>query len=97
MIAFAAGQAKNAFFQDRIVAVPQRQCETDFLMTIADSRESVFIPTIGARSCVVVREIVPGGAPRALAEIWPPAFPMLRALTRFFQTLLFSSWLLSFV
>src|SRR6266705_3703109 len=99
MIPFAPGQAKNAFFQDRIVAIPQGQRETNLLMTIADARESVFIPPVNARPGHVVWEIVPRrairaivfthGSPSALAEIWTPAFPMLRRLTGFFQPLLF--------
>src|ERR1043166_5846098 len=99
MIPFTAGETKDAFFQNRIAAIPKRQRETNLLVTIADARESVFIPPVSARPCVIVWEIVPRrairaivfthGSPRALAEIWTPAFPVLRLLTGFFQPLFF--------
>ena len=56
-------------------------------MAIADAGEAVFVPAVGARPRVVVREVVPGRAvravvlahraPGALAQIRPPALPVL--------------------
>ena len=48
MIALVAGQAEEAFFQDRIAAVPQRDGEADVLVAVADARDAIFIPAIGA-------------------------------------------------
>src|SRR5262245_2094219 len=66
-------------------------------MTVGDSGNSIFVPTVGTRSRVIVREVIPGravstvifthGAPRALTEIWSPSFPVLGAFSRFFQSL----------
>src|SRR2546429_9482233 len=65
-------------------------------MTIANTGEPVFVPAIGARPRMVVWKIIPGGAictvvfargsPRAFGEIRTPAFPVLRALARFFES-----------
>src|SRR5882724_9751124 len=65
MIAFAAGETEGALFKDRITAIPERQRKTDQLMAIADARESVLVPAIGARSRVIVWQVVPRGAMRA--------------------------------
>src|SRR5882724_1534130 len=101
MIAFAAGETEGALFKDRITAIPERQRKTDQLMAIADARESVLVPAIGARSRVIVWQVVPRGAmravvfthgaPRALADVRPPALPMCLALTRLFEPLLLGS------
>src|ERR1700719_3267834 len=59
MIAFVTGQAKQAFLQDRIAAVPECRREADMLMAIAYSPDAVFAPAIGAGTGVVVRKIFP--------------------------------------
>ena len=76
VIALVAGEAEEAFFQDRIALVPQRDRETDRLVTVADAGQAVFVPAIGARAGVIVREIFPGGAVRAVvfAHRAPGAF-----------------------
>src|SRR4029079_17898012 len=86
VVAFAARQAEEPFFEDGIAAVPQRDRETDPLMAIGDPGEAILVPAIGARARVVVREVVPCGAiravvlahaaPGALAEIRAPALPV---------------------
>src|SRR5437016_3769743 len=73
-------------------------------MTITNAREPVFVPAISARARVIVREIIPGvavravilthGSPRTLAKIRTPALPMLRALARLFDSPFFRSHLL---
>ena len=99
MISFATSQTKGALFQNWIAAVPERERETDHLMAIANSGEPVFIPPKGARPGVVVWQVVPcravravvfpHGAPRALTEVWPPALPMCFPVARLFKPLLF--------
>src|SRR5262245_63109772 len=69
-------------------------------MTITDASDPVLVPTIGARSGVVMRQIVPrgavwavvlpDGAPGPFAEVWPPALPMRLLQPRFFQSSFFS-------
>src|SRR5207245_11692260 len=83
MIAFAAGEAEEAFFENWIAMVPHGDRETDALVAIADPRESILVPAVRARAGMVVREIVPGGSARAvvLAHAAPGAFTDVRAPT----------------
>ena len=62
VIALVAGQAEEPLLQDRIAAVPQRDREADALMAVGDAAEAVLVPAIGARTRVIVREVLPGGA-----------------------------------
>src|ERR1700687_2256303 len=99
VIPFIAGQTKGALFQDRIAPVPERDCKTNHLMTIANAGETRFIPTIGSRARVGMWKIFPGAtvravvlthcAPGTFAEVGSPALPVPGALARFFQTFFF--------
>src|ERR1051325_1439108 len=101
MISLVASQAKEPFFQNRIATVPQCEGETDLLMTVGDARNSIFVPTVGARPRMIVREVIPGTAirtvvfahraPSAFAQIWSPTLPVLRPSPGLFQSLLFRS------
>ncbi len=92
VIALGAGQAEQAFLEDRVASVPQRDGEADDLVTVADAREPVLVPAVRPGAGVLVREVVPGvavgavvlahGAPRALAEVRSPALPVRVALGR---------------
>ena len=85
VIPFGVGQAEQALLQDRVPPVPQRDAHAEAQLVVGKSAEAVFAPAIGAASRMVVREIVPGGAVRAVvlahgaplpfAEIWPPPAP----------------------
>jgi hypothetical protein len=85
VIALVTRQTEEAFLENRIAAVPQRQGEAEVLRCVADAAQTVLVPAVDARARVVVREIVPGGAlgavvfahraPGALAEIGPPILP----------------------
>src|SRR6185436_11524879 len=66
VVSLTTGQAKQTFFQDRIVTVPQREGETDLLMSIRDSCDSIFVPAVSARPSVIVWKVVPGGAVRTV-------------------------------
>src|SRR6266496_2674384 len=99
MVAFAAGKSEGTLFQNRIATVPKRERETDCLMAIADARQAVFVPAKGTRPCVIVRQIVPRrairavvfthGPPRALTEVRAPALPVRLVLARLFEPLFF--------
>src|SRR5262249_8861269 len=101
VIAFVARQAEEAFLQDWIASVPQREREAQLLPTIADAGEAVLVPAIRARSRVIVREIFPSvavravvladGAPRALAQIRAPALPVHLPRARVFESSFFRS------
>src|ERR1041385_6220881 len=93
VIALVARQAEDSFFQDGISLVPQCYCETDHLLAVADAGQPIFIPAIGAGTSLVVREVFPSvsvrtvvfahGAPRALAEVGPPALPVFATRSGF--------------
>src|SRR5882724_2418967 len=103
MITFIAGKSEDAFLQDRIFAVPHRERETYLLMAVADAGDPIFIPAIGSRARVIVREVIPRraiwavilthGSPSAFAYIGSPTLPMRAALAGFFESNLFSSHL----
>ena len=59
MIALAVRQAKDAFLENRIFAVPQREREAEPLRIIADAGDAILAPAIGATSGVVMREVFP--------------------------------------
>src|SRR6266704_3747061 len=97
VVALWPGQPKEAFFQNSIMLVPERQCETDLLVAVAYSRYSVFTPTIGPGARVIVGQVIPGGAigavvlahsaPGALTHIRSPAFPVDGTLSRLGKSL----------
>ena len=85
MIAFAVGQAEEPFLEDRILAVPQGERKTEPLLVVRNAGKAVLAPAVGARSGLIVAEIVPGiailavvladGSPLPLAQIRPPFSP----------------------
>src|SRR5262249_17538005 len=66
VIAFAARQAEDPLLQERVAAVPERQRETQALLEVADACEAVLAPAVGPRARVLVREVLPGAAIRAV-------------------------------
>ena len=99
MVAFVPGEAEQPLLEDRVLLVPQREGEADRLMPVADAREAVLVPAIGARPRMIVREVLPGspvravvladGAPRALAEVRSPPLPVVTAVAGFLEALFF--------
>ncbi len=89
MIAFRPAQTEEPLLEDRVPAIPKGQRETKPAFPIGDSQQSVLAPTIGSAAALVVGKIVPAvarlriilahGAPLALGEIRPPAFPVCLA------------------
>src|SRR5215469_2120737 len=98
VIGLAVGETENPFLQDRVLAVPQRKREAQALPVVADARQPVLAPVIGARAGLVVAEIVPSiavlavvlahRAPLALAQIRPPLPPRHAVLARLVETCL---------
>src|SRR3954464_9182539 len=82
VVPLRAGQSEDPLLQDRIPAVPKRERQTERLLVVANAGETIFIPAVGARSGVIVRQGVPGGArfavilshcsPGPLGAIRPP-------------------------
>src|SRR3990172_8270328 len=93
MIAFVSCQAKEPLLQNRVAAIPERQRETDVLVPIADASQTILSPSIRFRPRMVVGEVVPRRAVRAvilthrppctLAQIGAPALPVPLAFARF--------------
>src|SRR6266487_3198782 len=48
MIALRASQAKETFFENSILPIPERKRETQTLLIVADASQSILIPTINA-------------------------------------------------
>ena len=99
VVALAVGEPEQALLEDRVALVPQRQREAQQLLVVAQSAEPVLAPPVGARTCLVVGEVVPGvavlavvladRAPLPLAEIRSPFLPRDLRLARLVQTRLF--------
>ena len=85
VIALAVGQPEHPLLEDRVRAVPQRECEAEALAVVGHAGDPVLAPAVGARARVVVGEVVPGvaalaavlahGAPLALGEVRAPFLP----------------------
>ena len=75
------GEAEQALLEDRVRAVPQREREAQLLAVVADPREPVLAPAVGARARLVVGEVAPGVAAVAvvLADRAPLALAQVRA------------------
>ena len=99
VIALAIGQAEQPLLEDRVLAVPQGESETQPLMVIAKAGEAVLAPMVSAGASLIMREVIPGVAvvaivltyrpPLALAEIRSPLLPRHPVLARFVETNLF--------
>ena len=86
MIALGTAEAKQAFFENRIVAIPQRERKAHAALAIGDAEQAILAPTIRATTRMIVRQVIPAlagrriilahGAPLAIREIWPPAAPV---------------------
>ena len=86
VVALGAGEAEEPFLEDRILPVPQRDREAETALAVGYAEQPVLPPAIRAAACVVVREVVPGGAvlgiilahgaPLPLGQVRTPALPV---------------------
>ncbi len=89
MIALAIGQPKSSLLQNRVCFVPEREGEAQTSLAVADPQQSVFAPTIGSASRMIVREVFPASAilgivladrsPLPLREVGAPSLPVFFA------------------
>ena len=103
VIAFGVGEAEEPLLQDRVLPVPERQREAEPLLAVGDSRDPILAPAIGPRAGLVMAEIIPGVAVRAvvlahrpplpLAEIGAPFPPGLLLFPGFAQAIMLGSHL----
>src|SRR5271169_6891981 len=85
VVSLRAGQPERALLQDRVTAVPQRQAQAQPLLHVAEPGQAVLTPPVGARPSVIVRQVIPRlavravvlphRAPLALAYVRPPPVP----------------------
>src|SRR4029453_1406204 len=85
VIPLAVREPEQALFQDRVLAVPQREGKTEGLLVVGDPRQAVFTPPIGPGPSLIVGEVVPGipvvavvladGAPLTFTQVRPPLLP----------------------
>ena len=100
VIALRPRQPEQPLLEDRVLAVPQGQRETQAALAVADPQQAVLAPAVGAAAGVVVREICPAlarrrviladGPPLALGQIGPPALPIGRPVPRLLEANVFS-------
>ena len=64
VIALAVGESEEPLLQNRILAVPQRQRETEPALAVGEAEQPVLAPTISAATGVVVWKILPARALR---------------------------------
>ena len=66
VVALGIGEPEHPLLQDGIPTVPQRQRQAPELVVVAEARDTVLAPAIGAGAGLVVRQVVPGVAVRTV-------------------------------
>src|SRR5262249_34897115 len=99
VIAFAVGQPEEALLQDRIGSIPECQGEAETLLIVTDPRDAVLAPAVGARSRLIVTQVVPGvarlaivlpdRAPLPFAQVGTPLLPRNAEIAGFLQAKVF--------
>ena len=62
VISLGVGEPEETLFQNGIASIPKCECETEVLILVAPTCESIFAPSIGAAARVIVRKRIPRGA-----------------------------------
>jgi hypothetical protein len=99
VIALAVRQPEQAFLENGIFAIPEREGKTEQLLLVADAGQPVLAPVIGSGTRLIVGEVVPGvsvlavvlanRAPLALTQVGAPFPPRDSGFARLVQPLLF--------
>src|SRR5262249_52946376 len=76
MIPLAVSQPEQSFLEDRITPVPQRQRKAEQLAIIGDTGDPVLTPPVRTVLRVIVGEVVPGVAVRAVIFAHGPPLPL---------------------
>src|SRR4051812_26820136 len=81
VVAFAVRQAEQAFLEDRILAVPQRERKAQELLVVRYAGKSIFTPAVRSRARLIVGEAIPRVARLAIvfAHRAPLAFAQVRS------------------
>ena len=88
VVSLSTRQPEQAFLEDRVAPVPQRQPQAQPLLDVAESGEPVLPPPKGPGPGVLVREVGPrlavgavvlaDSAPLTLADVGAPEIPVVR-------------------
>src|SRR5207248_1313207 len=86
VVPFVARQAEEPLFEDRIFFIPEGERKTKALMVVRYAQKPVFPPPVGARTGMVMREILPcrsvftvifaDRSPLPLGQVRTPSAPM---------------------
>ena len=86
MVSLVAGQAEDPLLEDRVPAVPEGEPQAQASLHVGEARQPVLPPAVGARPGMVMGQVLPGGAaravvlahgaPLALAEVGAPEIPV---------------------
>jgi hypothetical protein len=92
VVSFRTTQSEDPFLQKGVTPIPEGECKTQALRSIAKPGKTILVPPTGARARLFVWEILPDLAigtvvlthrtPRALAEIWANRLPAARRIRR---------------
>ena len=59
VVPFAVGQAEQPLLEDRILAVPERERETEKLVIVGNASQAVLAPAVRSRARLIVAEVIP--------------------------------------
>jgi hypothetical protein len=86
VVALVIGESEEAFLENGIRAVPERQGKAEATVAIAPAEKSVFSPAVGASGGMLAGKaaphvgvggvILPDGSPLAFGEIGSPELPV---------------------
>ena len=54
VVALVSSETEKPLLQDGIAAVPKRDGEANALVAVADTEQPIFVPAVGARTCLIV-------------------------------------------
>jgi hypothetical protein len=99
VITLAVAQSEQPFLEDRIAPVPQRQRKAEKLTVIGDAGEPVLTPAVSTILRVIMGEVIPSvavravilahGPPLPLTQIRPPFLPRSPSFAVFLEPGLF--------
>ena len=97
VVSLGVGEAEEAFFEDGVVTVPEREREAESGASVTEPEDSFLAPAIGAVGRMVVGEVVPcfavgrvifaNRAPLAFGEVGTPAAPVFGAILGFCESI----------
>lgn len=59
VVSLMAGHTKEAFLEDAVLAIPERETETKTLVVVGNTTKAILAPPVYTRASVFVREMAP--------------------------------------